>query len=93
MISFDSGGNRFNFRAAGVAARPSDGRFLLHRTVRDPFWTLPGGRCELGETGAEALAREMREELGVAVQVGRLLFVLMAQPFPAEPIHIVNREQ
>ena len=31
------------------------------------FWELPGGKVEAGESSLEALSREIREELGVAI--------------------------
>jgi 8-oxo-dGTP diphosphatase len=32
------------------------------------YWTLPSGRIERGETQPQAIVREMREELGLAVR-------------------------
>jgi 8-oxo-dGTP pyrophosphatase MutT (NUDIX family) len=36
---------------------------------------MPGGRVEMGESGAETVVREMQEELGETVQCGPLLWV------------------
>jgi 8-oxo-dGTP diphosphatase len=40
------------------------------------LWEFPGGSVEYGETLANALGREMREEYGIEIQVGELLDVV-----------------
>lgn len=72
LIRLNAGRSRFQMRVAGLGFR--DGHVLVHRAVHEPFWTFPGGRAEIGETSEETLRREMVEELGVEVAVGRLLW-------------------
>jgi 8-oxo-dGTP diphosphatase len=53
-----------------------DGRILVSRRRKDqamPFlWEFPGGKVEAGEAPTAALAREVMEELGCEVEVGRI---------------------
>lgn len=61
---------------AGAVVHDPAGRLLLIRRGREPgrgLWSLPGGRCEPGETAAETAVREVREETGLVVAAGRLI--------------------
>jgi 8-oxo-dGTP diphosphatase len=65
--------------AAGAVVRDAEGRLLLVQRGHDPEagrWTLPGGRVEPGESPARAAAREVTEETGLVVAVGREWLVL-----------------
>lgn len=74
MIVLDKGASRFHFRVAALIWR--EGRILIHRAVSDPFWALPGGRVEFHEAAAEALAREIEEELGSGSTIGPLRLLI-----------------
>ena len=50
-------------------------KVLLTRRADNGRWCLPGGRMEPGESVAEACAREIWEETGLQVTVGRLIGV------------------
>ena len=60
------------------------GRVLLLVNERDE-WDLPGGRPEAGEDHRTALAREVREETGLSIEIGTLiddhLFEVLPQRF------------
>jgi len=50
-----------------------DGRVLVNRAVYRTRFTIPSGYVDPGETLEGALVRELEEETGVTVRVGRLL--------------------
>ncbi|HTW80220.1 MAG TPA: NUDIX hydrolase [Terracidiphilus sp.] len=56
-----------------------DGKVLLVQRGREPMkghWTLPGGVLEVGESLAQGVAREIREETGLEVAVLELVELL-----------------
>jgi 8-oxo-dGTP diphosphatase len=57
-----------------------DGRILITQRRADQAlalrWEFPGGKVEPGEAPIAALERELREEIGVTVAVGRIWDVL-----------------
>jgi 8-oxo-dGTP diphosphatase len=60
----------------GAVITDAAGRLLLIKRGHAPgagLWSLPGGRIEPGETDAEALVRELREETGLLVNAGALI--------------------
>ncbi len=62
-----------------------DGRLLITRRRADQsmplLWEFPGGKVEAGESPTQALVRELAEELGARVEVGRIWEVLF-HPYP-----------
>jgi ADP-ribose pyrophosphatase YjhB (NUDIX family) len=61
------------FRSTGVLIK--DGKILIHRADNASEYALPGGHVSWGETSAETLVREYKEELGVDISVDRLIWV------------------
>lgn len=73
------------------AAITAGQQLLLARKKGAAHTFLPGGHVEFGEPASSALARELQEELGIAVEVGRFLgAVEHAWTDPQGPSHELN---
>ncbi|MFD5121685.1 NUDIX domain-containing protein [Streptomyces sp. NPDC058385] len=61
--------------AAGALFYDATDRILMVEPTYKDYWEIPGGYVETGESPLQAAAREVREELGISVTLGRLLAV------------------
>jgi ADP-ribose pyrophosphatase YjhB (NUDIX family) len=50
-----------------------DGRILLQRRSDSGNWALPGGAMDIGETFAQSVIREVKEETGFDVRIERIV--------------------
>ena len=76
----------FNIGVTGIV-RAEDGRVLLlrHRLWPDEAqWGFPSGFAKRGEQFSETVVREVREETGLTVRVGRLLEIRAGDRYRAE---------
>ena len=69
---------------AVVLLRREDGKVLLVDQRHSPGWALPGGLLRRGERPAEAVVREVAEEVGVSLEPERL-------PVPVAAVNPVAR--
>ena len=55
--------------AASAIITNDEGKILLHRRSDNDLWALPGGAMEIGESIAETVVREVKEETGLDVKL------------------------
>nr|WP_249366254.1 NUDIX hydrolase [Aeromonas media] len=65
------------------------GRLLLVQECSDGLWTLPGGWCDIGDSPAGAVVREVSEETGLECRAVQLLalFDKLKHPHPPQLPH------
>jgi 8-oxo-dGTP pyrophosphatase MutT (NUDIX family) len=85
-ILFHRGDYVFSYRAAGILL--CDNKILLQKPANDTGYAVPGGHVGLGETGAQTLEREFKEEIGADITVGALKWVAeIFFPWGDKPCH------
>lgn len=66
---------KVEIRVAGILIHK--GKILLaeHLRAGERYWIIPGGRLKFGETLKKALLREMKEETGLEVEIGKRMLI------------------
>lgn len=79
-----------NVAAAGALITDSEDRVLLVKPNYRDHWGWPGGHVDEHETPDQACAREVTEEVGLTLPVGRLLVVHWVPPYDDRPIPLIH---
>ena len=72
-ISYSTEDYIFSYRAASILVHGN--KVLLQKPNNSDDYAFPGGQIAFGETNAETLIREYREEIGADIEVGELKWV------------------
>jgi 8-oxo-dGTP pyrophosphatase MutT (NUDIX family) len=83
----DNDARRFPVSVKGVVIR--GGMAVLLRNDRDE-WELPGGKLELGESPEQCVAREIAEELRLAIEPVSILDSWVYTIVPGVPVLILT---
>ena len=75
-LTFFRGNNVFNYRVCGMII--NDDKILALHDERSPYFYLPGGRVQMGETVEQAVIREIEEELRITPEIVRPLWLNQA---------------
>jgi len=76
-------------RVAAIIIRDDEILLVRHLKYGKTYWLLPGGGVGYGETLAEALEREIKEETDLDIVVGRPVLINDSIP-PDKHRHVLN---
>ena len=85
-ISYVLENEKFNYRVCAIII--FEGKILAMHDERSPYYYLPGGRVQLGETAEHAVIREVEEELNISPKIIRPLW--LNQSFFTEDVDKLN---
>lgn len=77
--------DKLTFRPAGYAVIIDNGKILLCNTKNTGKYWFPGGGVDLGEKIEDAIKREVREETGIEIEIGKF-FMFRETFFYYEPL-------
>ncbi|WP_405452324.1 NUDIX domain-containing protein [Paenibacillus sp. HJGM_3] len=80
--------NLIRVRVTGLLIENEEILLVKQKVTSERMWSLPGGKLERGESLADGIAREMREETGLEVKVERLLYVCELPEADPSVVHL-----
>ncbi|MEZ8656732.1 NUDIX domain-containing protein [Vibrio splendidus] len=88
-IKIESESFIFNARVCCLLKSQDNRSFLVQRKVGegDDDWALPGGKIKLGESSAQALLREMKEEFDIEINNSKLITISEQTKLLGKPLH------
>ena len=85
-ITYVSNRKKFNYRVCAIII--SNNKILAMHDECSPYFYLPGGRVQMGETAEHAVVREVEEELNITPKIIRPLW--LNQSFFTEDVDKLN---
>lgn len=73
-IQFRVGDKKFNCRVNGICVK--ENKILISKMKTDAYWTFVGGKVAFGESTDAAILREYKEEVGVDLQIDKLIALI-----------------
>ncbi|HEY1093083.1 MAG TPA: NUDIX hydrolase [Glycomyces sp.] len=75
--------------SAGALLTDASGRVLVVKPNYRDYWLFVGGQLDAGETPEQACRREVKEEIGLDLEIGRLLVVDWTPPTPERSLPLL----